>query len=80
MISMDKPSIQSANTLEQMRGNSMESRTALYDKALILLSFILFCAIIVIMIKEFIGLLSGLWYGFGHVMMEFGDVIEQLPI
>lgn len=80
MNSMDEPSIQATDTLEQMRGNPMERRTELFDKILILLSFTMFCAIIVLMVKEFIGILSDLWYGFGHIMMEFGDVIEQLPI
>lgn len=77
---MDEPSIQSSNTLEQMRGNPMEKLTTLYDNMLILLLFTIFFTIIVLMVKEFIGILSDLWYGFGHIMMEFGGVIEQLPI
>lgn len=41
---------------------------------------LLSCAIVAMIARDLVGIVTDLWYGFGNVMMEFFSVIEQLPI
>jgi len=58
----------------------MEKHWDLNDILFLVFFTILSCAIMTFMAKDFAGIITDLWYGFGNVMVEFGRVVEQLPI
>jgi hypothetical protein len=66
--------------LETNRENDMKRWITWDERILIIIYAILLCVTVVLLAKDFVGIVTDLWFGFDDVMMEFGRVIEQLPI
>lgn len=58
----------------------MEKKWDRSDKVFILLFTVLSCIILVFIARDFAQIVTDIWYGFGNVIMEFGRVVEQLPV
>lgn len=54
-----------------------------WDRGDIICMFIftvLFCGVMAFIARDFVRIVMDTWYGFGDVMIEFGSIIEQLPV
>jgi len=58
----------------------MEKRWDRNDKIFMFFFIILSCSIMAFVVRDFARIVTDMWYGFGSVMMEFGSIIEQLPV
>jgi len=58
----------------------MEKQWVLNDTLFMFIFIVLSCGTMAYSASDFVGIVSDLWYEFGNVMMEFGRVVEQLPI
>ena len=58
----------------------MERQITWSDRIFMALLLTLFCIIAAVIGKEFVEIVTDIYYGLGDVMMEFGSVIERLPM
>ena len=52
----------------------------LNDKLFMVFFIALSCGVMALLAGDFVGIITDLWFGFDNAMMEFGRVIEQLPV
>ena len=58
----------------------MERRWDRNEKLFMSFFILLSCSIMAFIVRDFARIVTDMWCGFGSVMMEFGSIIEQLPV